>query len=113
MSKIISLCGHWRNMTDYDVEYGEDFEYLIVNMNILGSSYQVKLRYEVFKHLDGCNEIILHKNVLDFCAISSLAENPYDWRLYEYIIQMFKFPYDPEGLSQAFMEWRWENETET
>ena len=42
MSKIISLCGHWRNMTDYDVEYGEDFEYLIVNMNILGSSYQVR-----------------------------------------------------------------------
>ena len=105
MSKIISLCGHWRNMTDYDVEYGNDFEDLTVKMYIHGASYQVKLGREVFKYLDGCDEIILHKNVLDFCAIYCWGENPSDGYLVEYLKQMFKNPYDFEGLNQALIEW--------
>lgn len=102
-SQIGSLRGHWRNTEDYRIIY-TDSDAIFVDMFIHGKQYTFGVMHQIYKHLDGSDEIILHKNLMDFCAIYKIFSDENDKNFHEYLKEMIKHPYDLVSIEQALIE---------
>ncbi len=102
-SAIQSLIGHWRNTDNYQVIYTDD-DVIFVDILIHGTQYSFGIVYQIYKHLDGSDEIILHKNLMDFCAIYKFLCDQTNYDFHEYLKEMFMHPYDFVSIEQALLE---------
>lgn len=101
-SIIKELQGHWRNTIDYSCIYTDEHK-IIVEVEFVEKTYSMEFTWDDVYCLSGTDEIIFHKNLMDFAMYIEFCNGNTSSEIIAYILMMLVDPYDPKSIEQAWL----------